>query len=132
MAVRHDPKYVLDSCIWIKAAHGQAKVLATIQPWIQADQVAMVDLIMAEVLREVRSQKDFNQRKQEFLSFPQLSTPWEKVAHLAFQVRQRGFHPPLADLYIAQCMIDHKKTLVTQDKDFVAIAKVKKFSLKLL
>lgn len=125
-------KYVLDSCIWIKMGRGDQKILSLVTPWVQEEKVAIVDLIMAEVLRGVPSKKDFNNLKRDFLAFPQIKTSWQKVAELAYKVRKKGFHPPLADLYIAQAVIDYKMTLVTQDRDFAQIVKAKKFILKML
>ncbi len=124
-------KYVLDSCIWIELERKNPVISERVLPLIEKNQVCLVDVIVAEVLRGVKSQKDFNHLKESFSNFNQLSTPWSAVAKLPFQVSRKGFHPPLVDLYIAQCVFENKRTLITQDKHFDSIARVRDFSVEL-
>jgi predicted nucleic acid-binding protein len=60
-------------------------------------------------------------------AFPIYSARWDSVSKLAYGVARAGYSPPLADLYIAQCAILHKKILITRDKHFEEIASVEKF-----
>lgn len=61
-----------------------------------------------------------------------VSTSWLDVAKLAFDVSRRGHNPPLADLYIANCAIKNKLSLITRDRHFQMISAVNKISLKLI
>jgi len=125
-------RFVLDSNVWIEIERGNARVVERVEPLIQTNQICLVDLIVAELLRGTRSQRDFNRLKQGFASFPVISTQWERVAELAFRVGRQGYHPPLTDLYIAQAVLETHRTLITLDSDFAQIAKVKPFSLEML
>lgn len=91
----------------------------------------MVDLIVAELLRGARTKADYNGLTLRLLSFEIVSTTWLAVAELGYEVAKAGFHPPLADLYIAQCCIENNKMLITQDKHFKHIRGVKSFKLEM-
>ena len=125
-------KYVLDSSIWGEIERKNVSVLDRVQPLIDKNEVCLVDVIVAELLRGARTRKDYKRLEEAFSDFLQLTTTWPRVADLAFQVARKGFHPPLIDLYIAQCVLENKKTLITQDKHFRQIAGVQTFDLVLL
>ncbi len=124
--------YVLDSSIWIELERKNQSISELILPFIKKNQICVVDLILAEVLRGVKDEKGFRVLKKAFMEFPLIGTSWIRVSKLAFEVRANGFQPPLTDLYIAQCMIDHKKKLFTRDGDFINIQRVRKFDLEVL
>lgn len=117
-------KYILDSSVWIELERQNAEVLRHVRPLIQKNRVCLVDVIVAEVLRGTKTRKDFNLLKKAFQNFRWLNTRWPNVAELGFRTAKRGFHPPLIDLYIAQCAIENGRVLITQDKHFTQIAKV--------
>ncbi len=125
-------KYVLDSNIWIEIERKNSKVLERVEPLLQGNQVCLIDVIIAEVLRGTRTHKDFKTLQAVFDDFPVLTTSWNSVSELAFLVARKGFNPPLIDLYIAQAVRENKKILITGDSDFTQIAKVKPFFLEML
>jgi predicted nucleic acid-binding protein len=125
-------KYVLDSSIWIEIHRNNQAVVSFVQPLIDRSEICLVDVINAEVLRGARSSKDFLRLKQIFADFPEIQTSWNAVAGLAFRMAQKGLHPPLIDLYIAQASWEQGKTLITQDKHFPQIAKIQPFPVVLL
>lgn len=125
-------KYILDSSIWIELERKNSRVCDFVYPLIEKNQICLVDVIVVEVLRGTRSHKDFIKLQQAFGDFHCLSTPWGSVAELAFRVGKKGFHPPLIDLYIAQCTLENNKVLVTQDKHFSHISKVVPLKFELL
>ena len=125
-------KFILDSSIWIAIERKDPKVSERVLPLFANNQVCLVDIIAAEVLRGVKTRKDFDKLSQTFSNFKVLRTRWLMVANLAFEVARRGFQPPLADLYIAQCAIENRRTLLTQDQDFPMIAAIRHFPLEII
>ena len=115
-------KYILDSSVWIELERKNSFIHDKVVPLIQKNRVCLVDVIVAEVLRGTKTRKDFLTLRKAFQNFRWLATRWQQVADLAFEIAQKGYHPPLVDLYIAQCAIENKKILVTQDKHFSHIA----------
>lgn len=122
-------KYVFDSTVWVELERKNPEVEQVALPLLEKNAVCLVDLIVTELLRGAKTRKDFLKLKGGFSVFMQLSTTWSAVADLAFNAARKGFNPPLTDLYIAQCVIENNKTLVTHDKHFKQIAQVKQFEL---
>lgn len=125
-------KYILDSSVWIQLERGAKAVCEAVIPLIQNNRVALVDVIVAEVLRGTKTRKDFQTLKEAFLNFRWLKTSWDNTAKLAFDMAQKGYHPPLVDLYIAQCVMENKGILITQDKHFSQIARFNPLKMELL
>lgn len=125
-------KYILDSNLWIEIERNNSCVAERVVPLIEKNKVCLVDVIIAEVLRGVKSKEGYRKLLQSFKVFNIYSTSWLVVSELAFKVARRGHNPPLVDLYIAQVAIENKKTLLTQDKHFVGIKEVQNFSLELI
>lgn len=125
-------KYVLDSSVWIEIERKNQKIIDKVNPLIQTNRIALIDVIKAEILRGAKTRKDYAVLAIALNNFPVYSTNWDRVADLAFRVSRRGFNPPLIDLYIAQAVIENKKTLITQDKHFDPICTVQSFSLEFL
>lgn len=125
-------RYVLDSCIWIDIHRQNEKILSRVQPLIDNNEICLVDVIAVEVLRGTRTPQEYRQLKAAFLDFPVITTRWEKVGDLAFAVAQAHFQPPLIDLYIAQAVLENDKTLITRDKHFPQIVKVRSFGLQMI
>ncbi|MBI2336943.1 MAG: PIN domain-containing protein [Deltaproteobacteria bacterium] len=123
-------KYILDSSIWIELERQSPNVTGQIKPFIEKNQVCLVDVIVAEVLRGVRTKQDFQILFAAFQNFRWLKTDWAKVAELGFKIAKKGHHPPLIDLYIALCTLENRRTLITQNKHFTHIAKIIPISLR--
>jgi predicted nucleic acid-binding protein len=117
-------KYVLDSSVWIEIERKNPTVISLTQPWIDKNEICIVDVTIAEILRGAKTRRDFQLLNAAFNDFPRISTDWDAVADLAFRVAKKGFHPPLIDLYIAQSVWENNKTLVSHDRHFQHIAKV--------
>jgi len=111
-------------------ARGNKKIIGAVSPYIEDDAVLAVDLICAEVLRGARSEKDFMNLSKLFEDFDILTTSFKDVARLAFLVSRKGFNPPLADLYIANCALENGMGVITRDKHFLSIASVRKFLVR--
>lgn len=125
-------KYVLDSSIWISIERGDKNIIKIAEPMIQRNEVCLVDVIEAEVLRGTVSKNDYQKLSHAFSFFTRLTTSWDQVALLAFKIAKKGFMPPLIDIYIANAVVENNKTLISQDKHFFYIQKVVPLKLVLV
>ena len=92
---------VLDSSIWIEIQRGNQQISKKVIPLIEQNKVSLIDIIVTEVLRGIKSRRDYEKLFDAFLDFEILSTNWLRVAELAFRVAKTGHHPPLADLSLS-------------------------------
>jgi predicted nucleic acid-binding protein len=120
---------IFDSSIWIDIARRIKRTISFASSFIEENNVLVVDLICAEVLRGAHSEKDYNNLNKILHDFEMLRTDWSEVARLAYLVSRKGFNPPLADLYIANCAIENDVGILTRDKHFLAISSVRKFKV---
>ncbi len=125
-------RYILDSSVWIAIERRDAHVSSLVMPLIDRNMVDLVDVIVAEVLRGVRTLKGYNLLLDHFLSFPILTGSWINTSALAFRLGQGGFNPPLVDIYIAQIARETRRTLLTQDRHFRGISAFEAFSFEIL
>lgn len=125
-------KYVLDSSVWISMERGDAGILRVVEPMIQKNEVCLVDVIKAEVLRGALSAKGYRKLHHAFSFFTELGISWDRVASMAFKIARKGFMPPLIDIYIAAAVIENGKVLVSQDRHFRLIQKAVPLRLILL
>ncbi len=93
--------YIFDSSIWVEIERGNKSIQKRAAQLINKNKVCLVDLIVAELLRGVKSEGDYNGLKLRLLSYEILSTTWTEVGRLGFLMARQGYSPPLADLYIA-------------------------------
>lgn len=116
--------YVLDSSLWIRIGRNEPGIMQRIRPLIMKNAVCQVDLIVAELARSVNSVRDLKSIQEGFSHFSVLTTTWKKVAGLGFQLARRDFYPSMSCLYLAQCVIENRKILITEDETFKHLQKM--------
>ena len=124
--------YVLDSSIWIELERRNRRVLNLVEPLVEQDQIVLVDLIAAEILRGAKTGSDYEILLDTFSAFPMLSASWLDVARSAHLLQRKGFKPPLTDIYIAQAVSDSGCTLITRDAHFKPIKSAMKLRCRFL
>ena len=125
-------KIILDSSVWISIHRKDLRICNPVLPLIEKRMVAVVDIIVAEVLRGCLTKQSYLQLLNGFTNFDIFTTDWLEVAELGYVVGRAGFNPPLADLYIAQSAIKEKLTVLTHDRHFLQIQEVAPFKCELL
>ena len=124
-------RYLVDSSLWVDLERGRDPAARKLTALIEKNVVCLADIIVAELLRGVRTDADYRGLKLRLLSFQIVQTSWVEVGALGYSVRKAGHSPPLADLYIAQCAISFGKTVVTSDRHFEEIASVSKLKVQI-
>jgi len=84
-------------------------------------------IVILEILRGAKSQKEYNQLYADFMALPILklnNTIWEKSYKVGFKLRKMGINVPLADILIATIASDYNCSLLHRDKHFPLIKKV--------
>jgi predicted nucleic acid-binding protein len=133
--------------IWIKAG-GSALILIDASAFIEFlnrtgsradvlieqlirdnDGIALADVTLTEILQGIKNDHEFREVKASLLTFPILSlkSPESCVAaaELHRKCRKKGFTiRSTIDLLIAQIALEHRVTLLHNDRDFDAIAQV--------
>lgn len=125
---------LVDSTVWIDFFRGAQRAVARLDPLLVDDRVAVFGPIIAEVASGARTLGAFNQVRAKMSAARLLTAPpdlWGRVAEARFHLARQGFQAHLVDLAIAVTANLSGHTLLTRDKDFVAIARAVPVDLEL-
>ena len=84
-------------------------------------EVLMVGMVLTEVLRGARRQREFDALRDRLTAIQFLDTDqetWIRVAALALGLRERGETIPVTDLIVAAVAIQHNEPLYAVDEHF--------------
>lgn len=120
-------KFLLDTSVWVKCFRGvDTSLMERVAASILENRVSTSEIIIMEILRGAKSDREYNMLHQDFLALPQLTIGhdvWETAWKTAYKIRKGGINVPLADVIISAIAICYKCTLMHSDKHFNLIAK---------
>ena len=120
--------FLIDSSVWIEyfRPKGSQKVKERVRAVLQRDEGVSCGVIIVEILRGARNEKDFQVLKDSLVSLPQIAIDdnvIERAARWGFLLDRKGKVVSTTDLLIASAA--YKKTrLLHSDSDFEVIASV--------
>ena len=93
------------------------------------EEVAIPDISLTEILQGIQNEQEYAEVKTSLLTFPILSlkgtNSYIAAADLYQKCRKKGATiRNTVDLLVAQISIEHKATVLHNDRDFDAIAKI--------
>lgn len=121
-----DKQFLVDTSIWIKCLR---EVNAPLQSYVSSlalnRQVFVSEIIVLEILKGAKSDREYQMLKGDFLALPQLEINrdvWETAWELAYKLRKKGVNVPLTDALISALSLHYKCILLHSDKHFRLIA----------
>lgn len=120
-------RVLVDTTVWISYLRGlDASLKERIGALVREDRVCMTEIVLMEILRGAKSDKEYAMLREDFLALPQLpvtSSVWETVWQTAYHLRKSGVTATLADVVIAAVSLHYKCALMHADKHFQMISK---------
>ena len=120
-------KLLVDTTVWVKFLRGlDASLKEQLGFLVLENRVFTSEIIIMEILRGAKSDKEYSMLYQDFLALPQLvidHNVWETAWKAAYKLRRNGIYIPMADIIISASAIYHKCTLMHSDKHFNLLAK---------
>ena len=118
--------FLIDSSAWIEYLRpkGSAKVKARVRDLLQKEEAASCGVIIVEILRGARNEKDFASLYQSLTSLPMIpidDSVIERAAKWGFILDKKGKIVSTTDLIIASAAYGKAK-LLHIDSDFVLIS----------
>jgi predicted nucleic acid-binding protein len=117
--------FLIDSSVWIDylRPNGSNLIKQRVREILQKEEAVCCGIIVVEVLRGARNEKDFSVLKDSLLFLPQLALSPQVVslaAEWGFILDRKGKTVSTTDLFIAAAA--HKKaTVLHRDKHFATI-----------
>jgi predicted nucleic acid-binding protein len=93
------------------------------------EDIAFADITLTEILQGIKTDREYDEVKGSLLTFPLLSmksaASYISAAELYRKCRKKGLTiRSTVDLLIAQIALEHRASLLHNDRDFDAIAQV--------
>ena len=93
------------------------------------EDIVLADITLTEILQGIKTDREYCEVKASLLTFPILSLKspesYIAAAELFRKCRKKGFTiRNTVDLLIAQIALEHRATLLHNDRDFDALAQV--------
>jgi len=114
-------KYLIDTTIWILYFRGEKGLEEEIKSLILEERAVSTEIVILEVLRGAKSQKEYSQLYADFTALPVLKIDdviWEKSYKIGFKLKKMGINVPLVDILIATIASQYNCCLLHRDKHF--------------
>lgn len=119
-------RFLIDSTIWVKYLRGlDAALKDKISSLILNESAYTSAVIIMEILRGAKSEKEYTMLCNDFLALQQLEINhevWEAAWRLAYKLRKKGVNVPLTDALISALSMHYKCILLHSDKHFRLIS----------
>lgn len=119
-------KVLIDSSAWIHFLRRTSGWHETVAAILKEDRALTCGLIMMEIFRGARSQKEKRLLEEYFylLEYVDLSKQdYREAADLAMQLAKKGFIIKTVDLLISHLALKNKCSLLHDDSDFEMVAR---------
>jgi len=118
--------FLIDSSVWIEyfRPRGSQKVKERVKAILQREEAVSCGIVVVEILRGARNEKDFQILRDSLVSLPQISiddTVIERASRWGFLLDRKGKVVSTTDLLIASAAYK-KACLLHSDSDFQMIA----------
>jgi tRNA(fMet)-specific endonuclease VapC len=117
---------LIDTSAWIEFFRGRDPVASAVDATLADNEAAWCGPIEAELRRGLLNEREREKVLPLLESCHLLAQPtqlWSEAGDLGFALRRRGVTPKTLDLLIATYALSHSATLLTTDRDFVAMQK---------
>ena len=120
-----------DTTVWIHFLRGSGvQFQECIVPLIMADKLATTPIVIMEILRGAKSQKEYDKLSDDLAAlrcFDISAKVWERASKLGYTLRHKGLNAPLTDTLIAAVAQEHSVCLLHDDRHFEMIASISPF-----
>ena len=118
--------FLIDSSVWVEyfRPKGSQKVKERVKAILQREEAVSCGIVVLEILRGARNEKDFQILRDSLVSLPQISiddTVIERASGWGFLLDRKGKVVSTTDLLIASAAYK-KACLLHSDSDFQMIA----------
>lgn len=118
--------FLIDSSVWVEYFHptGSPRAKERVRQILQREEAVSCGIIIVEILRGAKNEKEFQTLKKSLWSLPQIpldDAVFERAAQWGFLLERKGKIIPTIDLFIASAAY-RKACLLHSDSDFITIS----------
>lgn len=121
-------RVLIDTSAWIEffRAEGEARYRSRISQLIDDNDAALCGVILTELLKGGRSEKEYRELEDRLSTLIYLETPesiWKEAGRTASQLLRKGIQVPTTDLVIATIAVKNEIPLLQKDRHFHLLQK---------
>ena len=121
-----DEGFLIDTTVWVDYLRGRDdSVRDRVASMVNEDRAFTAEIIILEILRGAKSEKEYRMLREDFLALPRLPMDpeaWETAWRNSFLFRKKGLNIPIVDTLVSSLAIRHDCTLVHADRHFSQLA----------
>jgi predicted nucleic acid-binding protein len=125
---------LVDSSIWVRALRrGDSPERRELDALLDADQVAITDVVAAEVLQGAGSEEEFEEfagRLDALHYFHADEALWLRAARLSFDLKRQGMTTALSDVVVAAVALENDLEVYSIDSDFQRIPGLRLYQVR--
>jgi hypothetical protein len=117
---------LIDTSAWIEFFRGRDPVASVVDEALASNDAALCGPVEAELRRGLANDRERGKVLPLLDACHILAQPeqlWTEAGDLGFALRRRGVSPKTIDLLIATYALTHSATILTTDRDFLAMQK---------
>lgn len=123
---------IADTSVWIPFFNQpDSREKETLDTLIDADELALVGVVLAELLQGCRSRTERTQVADAMLALPYFETTrrsWIRIGDISSSLLRRGITLPMPDLIVAGLAIENDCKVYSLDAHFVRIPGLSRFN----
>ena len=117
-----------DTTVWIHFLRGSGiRFQERLVPLIIADKLATTAVIIMEIIRGAKSQKEYDNLSKDLAALRNFEISpkvWMRAGKLGYLLRQKGVNVPLTDTLIAATAQEYNMLLLHEDRHYDMIATI--------
>ena len=123
---------IVDTCVWIEFFRKpESDLTVHLKGLLRERRVTMVGMVLAEILQDIKAQKEAMLVKENLKRLPYLEMTrdiWEKAGEISAFLRRKRVTIPLSDLMIAALALSGGYEVFTIDPHFEQVNGLKLYS----
>lgn len=125
-------KIIVDTSAWIEYFKNNQDYVQFIEDSLNLENILISGLIISELLHGVKSEKEYELLSESISAVPYaecIYEDWITTGEMLYNLKKKGITVPLTDVLISAIAIRYNASVLTLDKHFKSIGKIKLITL---
>ncbi len=125
-------KIIIDTSVWIEYFKNNQDYVPFIEDGLNLENILISGLIISELLHGIKSEKEYKLLSESISAVPYaecIYEDWIRTGEILYNLKKKGISVPLTDVLISAIAIRYNASVLTLDKHFKNIARIKLITL---
>ncbi|HAJ94865.1 MAG TPA: PIN domain nuclease, partial [Actinobacteria bacterium] len=125
-------RIIVDTSVWIEYFKNNQDYVPFIEDSLNLENILITGLIISELLHGIKSEKEYKLLLESISAVPYVECiyeDWVRTGEILYNLKKKGRAVPLTDVLISAIAIRYNASVLTLDKHFKNIARIKLITL---